>query len=523
MGKRLFIIIAITATILISCSKKPLQWDVDVSAPLLKTELTIANLLPDSMIETNEDHSLSVILNKELFSVSPASIAEFPDSLFEFALNVPQNSALAPGMLFFYKDELQKLAIAPVELNYVRIFSGDLTFNVINPFDKPIELTYKLPSATKDGVAFDKTLIIPPGNTSGTSYTANLSMAGYTFDLRGPDANTCNRFMTRMTARIANSSTDSAHSIHENLFIKIRFKNIVLDFLKGYFGNVSTSYGPESIQTDIFKNITGGSLQLDKCTAKFEIENGFGADAQLQLQSIKAVNSTSGKEVTLQSSLINNPINITRATETGSGVSVIPNKATLDFSASNITDLLTAFPDRFEYAAKLQLNPLGNISSGNDFAYLSHPFAVKLHFNLPLKFSAQNLTLQKSIAYNLSGKAADINSATLHLIADNSFPLSAAITLHIENQNGDAILEIPHDGTTIAAATLLQDGETETKHTIINFKLNEEQTKVLKDNKMMRVTVVFNTPANQPVNIYDTYKIDMKITADFNYGVSINN
>ena len=506
--------------IVCACSKKTLEWDVDVAAPLLKTELSIANLLPDSVLTTNDDHTVSVVINTELFSVSPSTIAEFPDSLFEFALDVPQQSALAPGLLFFYKDELQKLAITPVELSYARIYSGNLTFYVINPFDKPIEINYKLPSATKNGGSFNETVIIPPGNAAGTPHIENISMAGYTIDMRGPEENTCNRFMTRMTARIANTSTDSAHSINQKLFIKIRFQNIVLDYLKGYFGNVSTSYGPESIKTDIFNDITGGSLQIDKCSAKLEIENGFGADAQLQIQNIKAVNGTLGKEATLQSSLISKPINIIRAAESGN--SVIPSKTEIDFTASNIAELLTVFPDRFEYAANLKLNPLGNISSGNDFAYRINPFSVKLHFDLPLRFSAHGLTLQKKISYNLNGRAADINSATLHLIADNHFPLSAAITLHIENENGEAIMEIPQEGTPLAAATPQPNGNTEARRTIINFKLDEAQTKTLKENQMMRVTAVFDTHDNQQIDIYDTYKLNIKITTDFNYEVSTN-
>ena len=512
----------VSLLLLLSCSKKTLEWDVDITAPLVKTELSIANLLPDSMLQTDEESFVSLVLDRELFSASTASIAEFPDSLFEFSLDIPQNGALAPGLLFFYKDELQKLAIAPVELNYAGIYSGNLTFQAINPFDKPIEITYKMPSATKAGVSFNETVVIPPGTASAAPYTANISMAGYTIDMRGPEENTSNRFMTRMTARISPFATDSARALSGKLFIKIKFTDIVVDYMKGYFGSLSSSYGPESVKTELFSGVTGGELQLDKCTASIDIENGFGADARLQVLAVKAVNSTAGREVALQSPVIGNPVNITRAAETGAGHGVVPNKVSIDLSASNIADMITAFPDRFEYAANLSLNPLGNISSGNDFAYRIHPFSARIHFDLPLRFSAKDLTLQKKIKYDLSGRAADIHSATLHLIADNSFPLSATITLQVENDAGEAIMEIPNDGATIAPAALLQDGVTELRHTVIHFKLDEKQTEILKNNKMMRLTAVFNTLDNQKIKIYDTYKIDLKITTDFNYGVTVN-
>ena len=521
MGKRLFIIIAITATILVSCSKKPLRWDVDIAAPIVKTELTLANLLPDSLLAADEDHAVSIVLDKELFSASVESIATFPDSLFEFALDIPQHSSLAPGILFFYKDELQKLDIAPVSLNYVKIYSGSLTFNVINPFDKPIEINYRIPAATKNGVSFNEIITIPPGNSSGTAYTKNVSMAGYFIDLRGTDQNSSNRFMTRMSARISASSADSARSIHEKLFINIKFQNVALDYLKGYFGELSSSYGGDTIKTNIFESITAGELQTEKCEAQIEISNGFGADARLLLQKIKALNSRTGKEVSLQSNLIGRPVNITRAAETAVGQGAIPYTAKLDLSASNLNELLTIFPDKFEYAASLTLNPLGNISCGNDFAYRANPFSAKLHFKLPLKFSAKGLTLQKTIKYNLSGGPENINTATLYLIANNSFPLSMAINLEVLDSYGKTILTIPQSGQTLQAGILAADGTTTPRQTIIKFELDKDNTDILKNSSNLKITATFDTPENQKVTIFEAQKLDLKLTADFNYEVSI--
>ena len=47
----------------ISCrkeNKKP-SWDVDVIAPLVKSTLTINNLIPDSLLNINPDNSLDIV------------------------------------------------------------------------------------------------------------------------------------------------------------------------------------------------------------------------------------------------------------------------------------------------------------------------------------------------------------------------------------------------------------------------------------------------------------------------------
>ncbi|MCQ2287275.1 MAG: hypothetical protein MJZ76_10470, partial [Bacteroidales bacterium] len=513
--------ILITLLLFSSCKREPLSWDIDMGLPICKAELSIADILPDSIVSLSPDQNLSIVLDKEIFSISTNSIAEFPDSLFEFALDVPTNTSLAPGALFFHKNEVQKLPINPAQLTFAKIFSGNLTVQVINPFDKPIEITYKIPAATLSGTSFSQTIVVPAGMHSGTTFTKHLDMSGYCIDLKGNEGNNYNRFTTILNAKIQNQGTDSAISIGNKLYINIRFNDVKLDYVKGYFGQLTEHYGPQNLDIDIFKTITNGTLDLKQCNAKILIENGLGADAQLTLKQLKAKNTQLATEVSLQSLVIGKSHNVTRATEIGQ--TVIPSQTTIDLSNSNLKDLLSIFPDQLEYAAQLSLNPMGNISSGNDFVYRNHPFVAKLHLDMPLAFAANDLTLQKDIEYHLGQSLQNVQSGTLHLISDNYYPFSTKVSLQIVNDMGDVIIDLTPEPFILHPGTNGTDGTTIPYHSTISIKLNEKEATCLKDNTHIRITAVFNTPDNGQVQINAEHKLNIKLTSEFNYKISEEN
>ncbi|MGD0711851.1 MAG: hypothetical protein ABR968_11815, partial [Bacteroidales bacterium] len=56
---------------LFSCRKDPgkASWDVSVMAPLIKTSLSLNNLLTDSLIQVNPDTSLKIVYDNTLYNV----------------------------------------------------------------------------------------------------------------------------------------------------------------------------------------------------------------------------------------------------------------------------------------------------------------------------------------------------------------------------------------------------------------------------------------------------------------------
>lgn len=519
MNVRFFLVITGLFCLLTACQRKPLAWDTEISAPLFKTELTFSNLTADSMISVNSDQYLSLIIDKELFALSTEAIAEIPDSLFEFGLDLDETVELSPGDLFFFKNEKQKFKINPVELNYLKMKHGFLTFQLINPFDQPIEITYKIPAAKKNGVSFVENITVPAGNANGSPYIKRIAMDDYFLDLRGQNLNESNVFNTTLSVKISPNANGTAHSISNKLLIKINFEDIQPAYLKGYFGQISTSHGPETLDFTLLKDIQSGTFNLEKCSGHLTIENGIGADLQIKLSRLCAENSRTAQVLDFQSPIMNKALNISRGTEHGG--TVLPSVSHFDLTNSNLAQLISLLPDRLIYAATLHFNPLGNVSAGNDFAYDGHPIRANLHLDLPLSFSAHNLVLQKIVPYELGGELEHVRAATLHLIAENGFPFSADVAVQILNDDDTPLLTLPCEQATVMAGTLVHDGECLPRTSILTLRLDENATLKLLKNKKLQITSTFNTTGDTYVKIYDSYKLNLKMTSDFTYEMEL--
>ena len=86
-----------------------------------------------------------------------------------------------------------------------------------------------------------------------------------------------------------------------------------------------------------------------------------------------------------------------------------------------------------------QVNPLGNIGSGNDFLYFDQVIEADFHIRLPLKFIAKDLKLRQKIDLNLTDDSNPVNNALVTIYAENGFPFDAEIQLFLLNSGGAII------------------------------------------------------------------------------------
>src|ERR1035437_2036400 len=56
------------------------SWDVDALAPLIKSTLTINNIIPDSLLRKNPNNSLDLVYNSLLTSFSADKLLKIPDT-----------------------------------------------------------------------------------------------------------------------------------------------------------------------------------------------------------------------------------------------------------------------------------------------------------------------------------------------------------------------------------------------------------------------------------------------------------
>jgi hypothetical protein len=259
----------------------------------------------------------------------------------------------------------------------------------------------------------------------------------------------------------------------------------------------------------------------DSVKIGLELRNGVGADMQFQLIKLEGRNAYNGNKVALSHQIVGNPINITRAQDLGNGSNPSVYKYNLNYSNSNLKSFIENLPGFFNYHIKVALNPLGNISGGNDFIYSNSELAANLKVEMPLNFNAGNIALLDTIDFTSTGDfLKNFKSGALKVYVDNGFPLEAELKVTLLDTFFQPLDEIIGQGL-IASATLAPDGKViETQHgvSLVTLPIATGKAEKLRQTKHLALKMRFNSPLpNQLIKIYESYRIQVKVVGDLKY------
>ena len=197
---QVFFIIASTL-FLNSCKKREAtDWDSNFLGPLFKTSLTIDQILPDSLTQVNADNSINVVYDDLFTSSGFVNTQQLPDTAIIKYFTIPFGSIyLNPGDNFLDLTEETKLNFEPLELSRLIVKSGEIEVKIKNKINQPVDVTYILPKAIKDGLPYTFNATIPAYNSSnGGNYSATFNLDGYDVDLRGISGANVNRLVTHL-------------------------------------------------------------------------------------------------------------------------------------------------------------------------------------------------------------------------------------------------------------------------------------------------------------------------------------
>lgn len=514
-----------------SCKKENRlpSWDIDVLTPLLKSSLSLNNLLNDTLLAENPDSSLKIAYHHQFYSFSTDSLLQIPDTTFShvyppfsFPLyHIDSNEIIMnnAGQSYFN--------MGSVYLTYAKLKAGYIRVEVYNEFKEKINVYYTIPSATKLSVPFSVTEQVPAATAAGPAiFTKTYSLAGYDIDFKGANGD---KFNTIALSVIARSDDSVSIYMGDSAIFKNTYFGMEPEYARGYLGKDTLTIGPAETTFDLFKSVKSGNLLLDNASVKISIDNYTGIDSKIQLNSWYSKNTPLFSTVNLSSSIIGSTHNINRAAETaGPYSSPIPSKwsRVLDNSNSNIKALLENFPDALGYGLKIETNPLGNVSGNNDFIYTDKTIEAYIDIDVPLSLSAAGLTLIDTVDFSLqTGTQADnINYGTFTLFANNGFPFEAAVQFYMLNSNKQIVDSLFTQNKIIEAgivdANLKVVGK---KMSQLPVPLDNIKLEKLKKTNNMIVKVKYTTVSNpQLVKLYSHYSIDIKLVGDFNYSVKFD-
>ncbi|HBG70362.1 MAG: hypothetical protein A2W93_15760 [Bacteroidetes bacterium GWF2_43_63] len=511
---RQLVLIFCVAGIVASCAKDP-SWDVDVRTPVFRTSLGVNDFIADSMLIENPDTSLTFVLDFDLFNITTDTFVNMPDSLYYSHYIMPIGVTVPPGTLVIEKTESKYYDLGGALLTDMRIKSGTLNIRAYNYVGDAAYIEYSLDNSLLNGAPVVVSGTVPSYPVTGEFLETQFDVSGMYLDLRQSYMH-CNSL--KSTIKIyANplATSNVVVNFNDSIDILVEFKDIVIDYARGYFGqHVVSSTSTENFP--FMEDLGIDYLDMSNIAMTLTMENYLGADATFTINELSGHGLT---DIALTSDWIGEPINLTRATENPiySG-NVTPSTFSMNFNTSNVEAFFENLPEEITYSLSGTMNPLGNVSTGNDFVYYGQGLRGRIHAEIPMNIAIQGLTLSDTIDYELNKSESFITQSELFLDISNGFPLSASFKIFLADAAGNTVDSIVPD--TEIPSGIVDAGGKVISPSVLKMKiiLDESQTSHLYECKTAVIYAQLNTggTAGQKVKFYPWYKFDVIVTGLFN-------
>ncbi len=505
-----------------SCKKDKTTWQSQFSIPIAHASLGFGNIIPDSMITVDSENGLEFYYQYPLLRITADSLMNFPDTISKYTFTAFGNGTLNPGQTIITHDETTFFDLADAQISIFHVRNGRICLHAVNPLTEKLKLIYSIPMATRQGQSFEFTEIIPASNgVTPYIHTTFIDISGYQLDLRGVNLNQFNRLQATYTIKLDENGNSTNVTAGQQFSFYTSFDQLTLEYAKGYLGSTSSVNGPDTSKLEVFNKLISGGISFETAEVWVEIYNGIGADVRFKLNKLLSINNRTNHSKELTGGNVFQTQNITRARKTGEYQNPFtPTIKRIDFSQTNIKDLIENLPDQLAYTYEIETNPWGNISGGNDFIYNSSKLEAILNIRIPLKISPDNLTFYDVLSYSINSENKNIENATIHIYIKNHYPLEFRLKIGILdslNQETDVLI---NTNQLIPAATPTFNGSIPSS-SVLNVSLQKETINRLLSSSKMSFTSISHSPNNNLVRLYQHQKLEINISGDFNINLEL--
>ena len=521
MNKKIYFHIVLLAFIglsVFSCKRQePTSWNTDALGPLVSGRITLQNILGDSLLQADGDDLWHLILHENLTDFSLDSLVALPDTVIRKEFEVPILGGpftIPGGQVIIEEEEDNLLNINGAELREVILESGFLEYSIRSYINGYLQCDYEIPGVTLGGVGTLIQNTTQPGSVASPYiFSGAIDLSEHHIDLTGQSGFTFNRIYSHLTiASALGGATPTLVSAHDSVVIELKFVDPRVRYARGYFGQHEYVLD-ETLDFGDDISFPTGSLNLDAVNMQMHINNAVGADTRLDFSSLSNYNAYNDSHVALAYDPIFQPINITRAFDNGGTVTPTVYDFDLNNANSNIDAFIENLPNNITLQANVSVNPLGDVTDGNDFIYLHNALRATLDIDIPLTIGAQDLTFTDTLAI---AAALDVNaSGNLFLYVENAFPFTALCNAYILGADGEILSVIVNAQQISSALDSGTSGITIPVQSILTIPVTPEIIEHFNPENKILLRVKFDTQSlDSPTGLYTNYYMDFKIIAD---------
>ncbi len=514
----IFFFSVLISIVFFSCKRtEPTTWETDVNAPLAYGRLSLQNIVADSLLQADETGLWHVYFDENLTDFDLDSIVEIPDTTIVKDYPLFLVGAFPPGFTLPISPTQEiRIQHPTVQLKQVRMKGGQLQYRLRSPVDGYLNCTFNIPGLTLNGIPQSIQINTQPP-AAGQDFEAEgfLDLANYELDLTGESGSSFNRIAASFSVVVNPNSTQQANvSPGDVIEFELSFAEPKVSYARGYFGSHQYDLN-ENIDFSPIANMPQGTLDLEGASMQFIVRNAVGVDAQIDFAEISNWNETQQIAVMLKHPSLYNAINITRASDAGGVVDAYEYAFDVNGTNSNLDEFLENLPSQFRLQGEVRINPLGNVSDGNDFLYTDDALQARLKVDVPLRLGMQNLHITDTLFLTNDEQEVRLNG-NLTLWLRNAFPLDALVSLYIIENGGRTVLAenmrvAPATPTSVISAPLPAESW-------IDIPVSEELLSKVNSINPLLIDVRLQTPnAPATVGLYMNQFIDFKLLVDGTY------
>jgi len=502
-----------------ACRKdNDLHWDSDLLLPIMHSSIDVWDIFGDTNVVENPDQSMKLILEEKLDMLDPDKVIKVHDTLSAELFNIPLYLQYFPGDQLIKKTNSVTMDLGDMELTHARARVATMKFYVTNTLQRKLRVKYEMLSSSKDGKPFEIIEDVPAATASGPSYSIKtIHLDGYDIDMRGADGTQVNTVVSQTTVWLHPDADSVWVTPNDSVLIISTFDELKIDYARGYFGKQNYT-GNGSSYIGVFGDFKSGSFDLNHVNAQLKISNYTGMDVQMKLEKLSSYNNQNHQEVLLNDPIIGTPLNIRRAIEKGSTLEdVLPTINTYQLTQSNLDKLIDIRPDSLRFDISAFINPMGNVSSGNDFMYFERGIIASIGLEIPLNFSASNLRIEDYSTMEFDNER-KLKSGKLIVYADNMFPFDLDIQFYNLDDDLHIIDSLFNEKSHIPSAVIDAQGYARMpSKNVLTIPLSPEKIALLQKYSKLLIRAVIDSPGNKTYQLYQNYNLDINIVGDVKY------
>lgn len=375
--------------------------------------------------------------------------------------------------------------------------SGIVSLGVKSSHVGPVDLTVRLPQATKDGQVM----------------TLNFPFTGPTeslfFDI----------IFSKNEADIFEDLTDYVlEPVDGTIFLEydafdvdgneilmdtliLVNENINFGYLEGFLGQSTHRGTQDTIEIEFFENWTGGDVYFEEPEIFIHIENSFGMPARSSIDTFDIL-TVDEQRIPLESDFItsagDNGIEFPYPESPGE---VATETFVFDKENSNIDEVLGSRPIALNYKVDAIMNPDQNTDI-RGFMSDSSYYNIQVEVDLPLYARASGFEVSDTFEVDF-GDYNDVKKAELKIISDNGMPLDVDAQIYFLNAQKEAVDSLFQDPVRIVAAAAVDNDGNVTSPTSETFfvPIDENQFNRIRSATLLALQTAFSTSNNGEISV----------------------